>query len=225
MLTFTQSLPTSIHQRSGTPINKPKVLVVGKAAIQQTVLQQICTNLNMEYITFISAEDSLLFRGLNEVACIVTDFFLPGRDGLALQRELCLKGDRIPFIFASERPTISLAVQAMRKGALTVLDGTESESEIHAIVSKAIRFREQLKQQNAQQLDSREKLSRLTAKENNVLQRVLAGEKNTIIAKQLGMGLRTVEAHRHNVHKKTETNSLPALVRMVVQSEIAEAEC
>ena len=107
-----------------------------------------------------------------------------------------------------------MAVAALKAGASDLIEKPASAAELLASLRLAIRKGEDLHPRSDQRLAAQKRFSGLTAREREVLARVLAGEPNKIIAADLGLNQRTVENHRASVMRKTGSPSLPALVRL-----------
>ena len=108
----------------------------------------------------------------------------------------------------------AVAVAALRAGAFDLIEKPSSAAEVLASIRHAIKSGDTIHPQSDAQRVARARLDRLTERERQVLTRVLAGVANKIIAADLGLSQRTVEQHRASVMRKTETASVPALIRL-----------
>ena len=158
---------------------------------------------------------------LNDLAglrrgCIVTDVRMPGMDGIELQRRLQSQSNSIPVIVMTGHGDIALAVEAMKAGAVDFIEKPfDDEALIAAIKSALIRRRRQSELDPAA-ARVRERLKLLSERERQVLEGLVAGKANKIIAYDLGLSPRTVEIYRANVMTKMQADSLSALVRMAL---------
>jgi two-component system response regulator FixJ len=151
-----------------------------------------------------------------EVGCIVTDVRMPGMDGLELQRRLQADKNAIPVIVMTGHGDIALAVEAMKAGAVDFIEKPfDDEVLIGAIKSALSRVRQESDHHSAAS-EVRNRLKRLSERERQVLEGLVAGKPNKIIAYDLGISPRTVEIYRANVMTKMQADSLSALVRMAL---------
>ncbi len=150
---------------------------------------------------------------------VVTDQVMSQMDGIEVQRHLSARPNHFRVILVTAFPRTSLAVAAMKSGAVTVLDKPFDRRELVEAVEEGFR---QL--QNAEHLDqalppvlpdSETYLKRLSEREREVTQLVYDGATNKGIAIQLGISIKTVEKHRGKAMKKMEVHSLASLVRLM----------
>jgi two-component system response regulator FixJ len=147
-------------------------------------------------------------------ACLVTDACMPGMDGLALQAELARREDQVPVIIMTGRGDVPLAVRAMRAGAIDFLEKPFDVEALIASVRQALEQRSiALGRQSAAQA-ARDQLAHLTERETQVLELLVLGKPNKIIAFELNISPRTVEIHRARVMDKMQAKSLADLVRI-----------
>lgn len=171
---------------------------------------------------FPNAEEFLKVFRDNDPGCIVTDIRMePGMSGIQLQSLLRQRGCQIPVIVISAYANVSNAVQAMSEGAVTLLEkGCTSEqlwSAIEAGLTKDVAIRAK----NQVQVGLLQRFKELTPEEVLVMERIVEGELNKVIARDLGISLRTVEGRRSSILKKIGANSVPELVRQYVELEAA----
>jgi two-component system, LuxR family, response regulator FixJ len=163
-----------------------------------------------------SASAFLDRMGKRETGCIVTDIRMPGMDGLELQRKLRAERNATPVIIMTGHADVALAVEAMKAGAIDFIEKPfDNEVLIKAIRSTLARRRdEHEREQHASELRGR--LELLTERERQVLDGLVAGKPNKIIAHDLNLSIRTVEGYRASVMAKMQAHSLSALIRMVL---------
>ena len=156
-----------------------------------------------------------------EVGCIVTDVRMPGMDGLELQRRLRADKYAIPVIVITGHGDIALAVEAMKAGAVDFIEKPfDDEVLIRAIKSALDSVRQESARDSAAS-EVRNRLKLLSERERQVLQGLVAGKANKIIAYDLGISPRTVEIYRANVMTKMQADSLSALVRMTLLENVS----
>jgi two-component system response regulator FixJ len=148
--------------------------------------------------------------------CIVTDLRMPGMDGIELQRRLRSDGNTIPVIVITGHGDIALAVDAMKAGAIDFIEKPFDDEVLIGAIKTALSRRAGDRERNAQAAEARARLKLLSERERQVLERLVAGKPNKIIAHELDISPRTVEIYRANVMTKMQADSLSALVRMAL---------
>jgi len=173
--------------------------------------------------TYPSAEDFLAAPRPEGNACLLVDNVLPGMDGVALIEKLRLQRSRLPVVMLTGHGDAAKAVAAMKAGASDLIEKPASAADLLASMRHAFRMRGDDPLQSEAHKAAREIFSNLTAREHDVLARVLDGAPNKIIAHELGINQRTVENHRASVMHKTGASSLPELVRLAIAADMQGA--
>lgn len=163
---------------------------------------------------YADAESLLEAMPVESQASILVDVRLPGMDGLALVEELRRRGVGNPVLMISAHGDISTAVQAMRLGAQ---DFIEKPFDDEPLIDR-IRALRTIPKPLPQDPEAQGRLDTLTPRETEVMQNVVAGHANKIIAHRLGISLKTVEMHRARVMKKTGAKTLAHLVRIALEA-------
>ncbi len=176
---------------------------------QSTVLLLRTAGLSVR--EFESADAVLAALPVPEDCCIVSDVRMPGMNGLELLDELRRRQIPVPLIFITGHGDVSLAVAAMRRGAVHFVEKPFALE----VLTEAIR--DALRKPEARRLAD-ERLDRLTPRERQVLDLVLAGKLNKTIADVLGISIKTVELHRANMMNKLGVRNLPDLVRLCLEA-------
>jgi len=148
--------------------------------------------------------------------CIVTDVRMPVIDGIELQRRLREQGVTLPVIVITGHGDIALAVEAMKAGAVDFIEKPFDDEVLIGAIKTALARRAGDRERSAHSNEVRERLKLLSERERQVLQGLVAGKPNKIIAHDLGISARTVEIYRANVMTKMQADSLSALVRMAL---------
>jgi len=167
---------------------------------------------------FASAEEFLAALEPDWRGCVVTDVRMVGLSGLELQQELRRRGAALPVIVMTAYPRTATTVQAMRAGAVTVLDKPYAEDDLWDAIRKALATAQETQRRLARRAELEARLARLTPDERAVMDLLVAGWANKQIAARRDIGLRTVEARRHQVHVKMGAGSLAELVRLAVEA-------
>ena len=168
-----------------------------------------------------SAETFLSRYDPREVACLIVDIRMGGMTGLELQDRLIERRSPLPVVFITGHGDVPMAVSTMKKGAMDFIQKPFQEE---ALLSLVERMLEQARESfNAyQNTASREALlAKLTSREAQVLERIVAGRLNKQIADDLGISIKTVEAHRANIMEKLNANTVADLLKIALGSSTA----
>ena len=148
--------------------------------------------------------------------CIVLDIRMPGMDGMELQKKLNEKHSILPIIFVTGHGDVPMAVDAMKEGAVDFIQKPYREEALLEKIEAALK--QDLEQRKS--LDEKQEIIRriksLTPREHEIMDRMIAGQANKVIAIELEISQRTVEIHRSRVMHKMGTHSLAHLVRMLL---------
>ena len=160
-----------------------------------------------------TAEDLMALGAATEPGCVVSDVRMPGMDGLTLLRRFRAGGSALPLILITGHGDISMAVTAMKAGAFDFLEKPFEADALLAAIEAALRLRSS--DANAEDAETaRRRLEKLTSREYEVLDHLVAGKSNKEAAAKLGISPRTVEFHRAHIMEKTGAKGLPELVRL-----------
>lgn len=156
---------------------------------------------------------------------LILDVRLPEMSGLELQRHLIQIGAILPVILITNHADIPMVVEAMREGAFDFLEKPVRNQDLIDRVNAALKKDAQNRESIRRHADIRSRFLTLSAREKEVMQLVVDGRANKVIALDLGLSERTVEVHRGNIMDKMGAQSLAHLVRMhmVIQSGVSHA--
>ena len=143
--------------------------------------------------------------------------------GLELQEQLIVRQSPMPIVFITGHGDVPMAVSTMKKGAVDFLEKPFNETDLREIVSRMF---EQANHRLTQVMAQREHdamLARLTAREQQVLERIVAGRLNKQIADDLGISIKTVEAHRANIMEKLQVTTVADLMKVALAKSEAQA--
>jgi two-component system response regulator FixJ len=151
-----------------------------------------------------------------ERGCIITDVRMPEMSGIELLRRLKDMSVALPVIVITGHGDVSLAVEAMKAGAVDFLEKPFEDDRVLTAITGALERDREEGARAAERNRIREKLAQLSQREREVLDGLVAGAPNKTIAFDLGISARTVEVYRANVMTKMEAKSLSELVRMAI---------
>jgi two-component system response regulator FixJ len=171
---------------------------------------------------YTKAEELLARDATLEPGCIVSDVRMPGIDGLTLLRRLRISGSTLPLMLITGHGDVSMAVTAMKAGAVDFLEKPFEADALLAAVDGALRHRSgETGVEDAETV--RQRLQRLTPREYEVFDRLVAGMSNKEIAARIGISPRTVEFHRAHIMEKTAAKGLPDLVRLSLARHLPQS--
>jgi len=146
--------------------------------------------------------------------CLILDIRMPGMSGMELQQKLIEMRAILPIIFITGHGDIPMAVEAMQRGAVDFIPKPFRDNELLDRINKALEDDRENRESLVERDEVEKRIQRLTPRETQVLELVVQGKANKVIAGDLGVSQRTVEIHRARVMEKMEAKSLADLVRM-----------
>ena len=192
---------------------KGTVYVVDDDEAVRDSLQWLLEGKDYRVKCFDSAESFLSRFDPREVACLIADIRMDGMSGLELQDRLLERRSPLPVTFITGHGDVPMAVTTMKKGAEDFIEKPFKEDELVSLVEKML-DRARVDFSKHQEAASRDALlSRLTTREAQVLERIVAGRLNKQIADDLGISIKTVEAHRANIMEKLNANTVADLLK------------
>ena len=148
------------------------------------------------------------------VGCVLLDVQMPGMSGPELQQRMLALGLSLPIIYLTGHADVPMSVQAMKKGAMDILQKPADDELVLSAIGAAISKHELLQAEDSKRGDLAKRVERLSVREREVLECVISGRLNKQIAGDLGITEKTVKAHRARIMEKLEMRSLAALVRL-----------
>ncbi len=167
-------------------------------------------------IGFDSAEKFLADHDPEAIAVAIIDVRMPGMSGLELQDELIARKVTYPVIFITGHGDVPMAVSTMKKGAVDFIEKPFDQTALKALVERMLGEARVRAADNESRRLSEALMAKLTAREQQVLERIVAGRLNKQIADDLGISIKTVEAHRANIMDKLNANTVADLMRTVL---------
>ena len=206
-----------MHADNAVPETIPTIYVVDDDASIRELLAWLMKSNGLAVATFANAQLFLKAYKVGSPGCLIVDLYMPGMSGLELQHYLIEHDIVIPVIFLSARADIAKAVAAVKHGAIDFIEKPFDYKKIVALAQDCL-FRDQLLRGARGNLDAKQaRLALLTDREREVMHRVISGKINRVIAEELSIGVKTVEAHRAKIMEKLEVNSVAELVQLAMQ--------
>jgi FixJ family two-component response regulator len=177
-------------------------------------LSMLLGTVGYQTLAFSRARDFLASHKPEDAGCLVLDVRMPEMSGLELQQHLNRLGSMLPVIFITGHGDVPMAVQAMKEGAFEFIQKPFRDQDLLDRINHALQQDAENRKNVALRADVLKRLESLTPREREVMQLVVNGEANKVIAIDLGLSERTVEIHRAKVMEKMGAKTVAHLVRM-----------
>ena len=172
---------------------------------------------------FESAEAFLARYDPRDVACALIDIRMDGMSGLELQDRLLERKSPLPIAFITGHGDVPLAVDTMKKGAMDFIQKPFKEDQLVPLVERMLEQARALFTEHQQAASRDALLAKLTGREAQVLERIVAGRLNKQIADDLGISIKTVEAHRANIMEKLGATTVADLLKIALGQNAPKA--
>lgn len=163
-----------------------------------------------------SAERFLADYDPATVGVLIADVRMPGMTGLELQEQLIARHSTLPIVFITGHGDVPMAVATMKKGAVDFLEKPFNEADLRQSIAAMLEQAHARAADEATRRGNEALLSRLTVREQQVLERIVAGRLNKQIADDLGISIKTVEAHRANIMEKLQVTTVADLMKVAL---------
>lgn len=200
-------------------IQEATVYVVDDDPAARDSVSALVTAAGLRVQSFSSAEAFLQENRPDKPSCLVSDLRMLGMSGLDLLEQLQKSSLPLPAILISAYADVPVAVRAMEAGAVTLLEKPCRNDQLITAIHKALERDTSDREIRSRRAELKKRLATLTPEEYEVMQRMVAGKLNKVVANELLISLRTVETRRHKVLEKMQADSLAELVRMVVEAD------
>ena len=199
-----------------------KVYVIDDDPAMRDSLDFLLGSAGFEVRLFDSAQTFLDELAELERGCVVTDVRMPGIDGMELLRQLNSGARKLPVIVMTGHGDVPLAVEAMKLGALDFLEKPFEDDRLIGMIETALSEQQNGSKSEAVSADMAARVASLTQRERQVMQGLVTGHSNKMIAREYDISPRTVEVYRANVMTKMQAGNLSELVRFAIRAGIVE---
>jgi two-component system, LuxR family, response regulator FixJ len=203
--------------RGNSNNSRPTIFVVDDDSAVRDALKLLLRSVGHAVETYGSAQEFLDAYSEDRPGCLVLDIRMPGMSGLELQQRLNEKHSILPIIFITGHGDVPMAVEAMQAGAVDFIQKPFRDQDLIDRINQALEKDGSNRAALGERNDIRRRLETLTPREREVLDLVVHGKANKVIAGDLKLSQRTVEIHRARVMEKMQASSLAHLVRMVLE--------
>ena len=180
----------------------------------RTSLGRLLRSAGWDVEVFGSAQRFMQRLPFEGVGCVLLDVQMPDMSGPELQKQMLATGVSLPIVYLTGHADVPMSITAMKNGAMDILLKPAEDEIVLSAIGAAIAKHEFVSAQEMKRAEIEGRLARLSAREREVLEFVIAGRLNKQIAGDLGITEKTVKAHRARVMEKLETRSVAAVVRM-----------
>ncbi len=201
---------------------EPTVFIVDDDDAVRRALQMLMRSVQLRVETFSSAQEFLDFYRPQQSGCLLLDVRMPRMSGMELHEKLRQMATDLPIIFMTGHADVPMAVQAMQNGAFDFLEKPFRDQDMIDRVHMALDHHRERRERGRRKGAIVRRLETLTNREREIMERIVAGDPNKVIAADLNMSQRTVEIHRGRVMEKMNADSLAHLVRMVMEARQVE---
>jgi two-component system, LuxR family, response regulator FixJ len=195
---------------------EPTVFIVDDDQEVREAIHLLMRSVGLEARSFASGQAYLEQFDASRPGCLILDVRMKGMSGLDLQERLSGEPVHPPIIIITGHGDVPMAVRAVRGGAVDFIEKPFNDQTLLDAVHRAFDLDARNRGQASRLADIQERLARLTPREREILDQVIAGKRNKVISLDLGISQSTVEAHRAKVMEKMEARSLSDLMRMMM---------
>jgi two-component system, LuxR family, response regulator FixJ len=195
-----------------------KVYIIDDDEAMRDSLNFLLDSANFEVTLFETALKFLDVLGGLDFGCVVSDVRMPGVDGIELLKRMKAAHSTFPVVIMTGHGDVPLAVEAMKLGAVDFLEKPFEDDRLIGMIEAAIRQAEPTAKSEAAALDIAARIATLSPRERQVMNGLVAGLSNKLIARDYDISPRTIEVYRANVMTKMQANSLSELVRLAMRA-------
>jgi two-component system response regulator FixJ len=198
--------------------SKVKVYVIDDDEAMRDSLNFLLDSAGLEVTLFETAQHFLDALPDLDFGCVVSDVRMPGVDGLELLKRMKAGQSKFPILIMTGHGDVPLAVEAMKLGAIDFLEKPFEDDRLIGMIEAAIRQAEPAAKDDAVTQDIAARIATLSPRERQVMEGLIAGLSNKLIARDYDISPRTIEVYRANVMTKMQAASLSELVRLAMRA-------
>ncbi len=195
------------------------VFIVDDDAAIRRSLRFLLESVGLKTQTYASAEEFLQSYNPVQSGCLILDVRMPGMNGLNLQEQLVARRVDLPIIIITAYAEVPMAVRALKKGAVDFIEKPFSDQLLMERVFNALELDRRRRATTAEREAAAARVAQLTSREREVMDGVVAGKSNKVIAIDLRISEKTVEAHRSAMMRKLGIDSVADLIRLSMATE------
>lgn len=199
-------------------MTRPAVHIVDDDEAIRDALCWLFQSRSVSVVAWSSAEGLLADYNPSMAGCLLLDIRMEGMSGLELFDRLRERDCRMPVLFLTGHGDVPIAVNALKKGARDFVEKPFNDNDLVDRVIEAMAFDARQRMEDADAADVVARLATLTQRERQVMDLIIAGKLNKVIADELGISMRTVEVHRAHVFEKMAVKTAVELTRMLVKA-------
>jgi FixJ family two-component response regulator len=199
------------------PVERTVHIVDDDAAVRRS-LERLLDSMEFATVSYPTPEEFILVAPRLSEGCVLLDVKMPGIDGLEVQARLIGLGFFLPIIVITGQGNVQTAVRAMKAGAFDFLEKPYEDVVLLASIEAAFASAPADRMQQAQ--DAALRVGRLSPREKEVLDALVAGAANKVIAFDLGLSVRTVEVHRARMMERLGTHQLAEAIRLAIMATL-----
>ena len=200
--------------------HRGKVYVIDDDEAMRDSLDFLLGAADFHVTLFESAHNFLDTLSRIEFGCVVSDVRMPGIDGIELLKRLKASPSLLPVVIMTGHGDVPLAVEAMKLGAVDFLEKPFEDDRLIGMIDAALRQGESSARSEAVALDISARIASLSPRERQVMDGLIAGLSNKLIARDYDISPRTIEVYRANVMTKMQAGSLSELVRLAMRAGV-----
>jgi two-component system, LuxR family, response regulator FixJ len=199
-------------------MSRRRVYVIDDDEAMRDSLDFLLGSADFDVTIFESAHHFLDAVSSIEFGCVLSDVRMPGIDGIELLKRLKAAHRAFPVLIMTGHGDVPLAVEAMKLGAVDFLEKPFEDDRLIGMIDAALRQAESSARTEAVTLDVTARIAALSPRERQVMDGLIAGLSNKLIAREYDISPRTIEVYRANVMTKMQANSLSELVRLAIRA-------
>ena len=197
--------------------HRGKVYVIDDDEAIRDSLDFLLGAADFQVLLFESALNFINTLSTLDFGCVVSDVRMPGIDGIELLKRLKAGGSLFPVVIMTGHGDVPLAVEAMKLGAMDFLEKPFEDDRLIGMIEAALRRAEPSVKNEAATLEIQSRIASLSPRERQVMDGLIAGLSNKLIAREYDISPRTIEVYRANVMTKMQAASLSELVRLAMR--------